>query len=182
MGRPKAMLPFGREPMLARVVRLLGEAVDPVVVVAAAGQALPELPPHVEVLRDRHKNCGPLEGVAVGLRAIASEAEAAFATGCDAPLLLPEFVRRMIELSAGYDIAVPRVDGFDEPLAAVYRTCVLPRAEALLDRGRLRLAYLFDEVPTRRVTADELTDVDPRLQSLANVNSPADYQAALARL
>ena len=176
------MLPFGRETMLARVVRLLGEAVDSVVVVAAAGQALPELPPNVEVLRDRHKDCGPLEGVAVGLRAIAPEAEAAFATGCDVPLLLPEFVRRMIELSAGYDVAVPRVDGFDEPLAAVYRTCVLPRVEALLDRGRLRPAFLFDEVRTRRVTADELADVDPKLQSLANVNTPADYRAALVEI
>ena len=181
MGRPKATLPFGGETMLARVVRLLGEAVDPVVVVTAAGQALPELPPHVEVLRDRRENCGPLEGVAVGLQAIARKADAAFVTGCDVPLLLPGFVRRMVELSGGYDIAVPQVDGFDHPLAAVYRTCVLPRVEALLDAKRLRPAFLFDEVRTRRVAADELADVDPRLQSLANVNSPADYQAALAR-
>ena len=44
MGRPKAWLPFGRELMLPRVVRLLGEAVGPVAVVAAPGQDLPPLP------------------------------------------------------------------------------------------------------------------------------------------
>ena len=182
MGRPKVMLPFGRETMLARVVRLLHEAVNPVVVVAAIGQPLPELSPEIEVLRDRHADRGPLEGLAVALRAIAPRADAALVAGCDVPLLRPRFVRRMIELSAGYDIAVPHVRGFDEPLCAVYRTSILPRIESLLAAGRSRPAFLFDEVPTRRVTADELSDVDPKLQSLANVNTPADYQATLAKI
>src|SRR5262245_3646442 len=34
MGRPKAWLPFAGETMLPRVVRLLGEVVQPIVVVA----------------------------------------------------------------------------------------------------------------------------------------------------
>ena len=38
MGRPKAWLPFGDELMLQRVVRILGEVVNPIVVVAAPGQ------------------------------------------------------------------------------------------------------------------------------------------------
>ena len=40
MGAPKLALPFGPETMLARVVRLLGEACRPIVVVAAPGQEL----------------------------------------------------------------------------------------------------------------------------------------------
>ena len=35
MGQPKAWLPFGGETMLARVVRILGGVVDPIVVVAS---------------------------------------------------------------------------------------------------------------------------------------------------
>ena len=38
MGRPKAWLPFGGEFMLPRVVRLLSEAVSPIIVVASPGQ------------------------------------------------------------------------------------------------------------------------------------------------
>ena len=37
MGRDKATLPFGPELMLQRVVRLLGEAVQRIVIVAATG-------------------------------------------------------------------------------------------------------------------------------------------------
>jgi len=184
MGRAKALLPFGPETMLARVVRLLGEVpgevVGPVIVVAAANQELPDLPGRVEVARDRRADRGPLEGLAVGLRAAGDRVDAAFVTACDVPLLLPEFVGRMIELSAGHEIAVPHVEGHDHPLSAVYRTAVLPAVEALLSAGRLRPAFLFDQFRTRRVTAAELADVDQRLQSLANVNDPTDYQAALA--
>ena len=180
MGRPKLALPFGPETMLARVVRLLGQVVEPVIVVAAVGQELPKLPNSVLVGRDRHPDRGPLEALAVGLRSMADHAEAAFVTACDVPLLMPEFARRMVQLSVGYDVAVPHIDGFDEPLAAIYRTGVVPRIDRLLADGRRRPADLFDQVCTRRVTAAELADVDPDLRSLQNVNSPADYQAALA--
>lgn len=181
MGRPKAMLPFGPETMLQRVARLVGEAVRPVVVVAAPGQELPELGPAVRVVHDRRAGRGPLEGIRAGLETFGDEAEAAFVTGCDVPLVVPDFVRRMVELATGFDVAVPHVGGRDEPLAAVYRTSVLPQIEALLAADRLRPAFLFDQVRTRRVTPDELTDVDPQLASLANVNSPAEYAAVLRR-
>ena len=60
MGRPKASLSFGDELLLQRVARRLGEAVSPLVVVAAAEQALPELPPEVRVVRDQRPALGPL--------------------------------------------------------------------------------------------------------------------------
>jgi len=181
MGRPKETLPFGSETMLARVVRLLGEAVDPVIVVAGQGQELPALPSSITVVHDRQANRGPLEGLAVGLQTIENRAAAAFATACDVPLLMPEFVVRMFDLSAGHQIAVPHIEGYYHPLSAVYRTNVLPQIEALLTADRLRPKFLFEMVPTRRVTADELSGVDLRLQSLANVNGPEDYAAALQR-
>ncbi len=179
MGRAKLTLPFGPETMLARVVRLLGEACEPVVVVAATDGPLPQLPDSVLLARDRRADRGPLEGLAAGLQTLGDRAAAAFVCACDVPLLLPQFVRRMVELSEGCDVAVPHIDGLHEPLAAVYHTSVLPHVDALLGEDRLRLAHLFDRVRTRHVTAEELSDVDPQLRSLRNVNSPAEYHAAL---
>ena len=60
MGRPKAWLPFGPERLLQRVVRLVSTAADPVAVVAAPGQDLPELPRSVVVARDPVSGRGPL--------------------------------------------------------------------------------------------------------------------------
>ncbi len=179
MGYPKAALPFGPETMLARVVRLLGEVVDPLVVVAARDQELPELPVGVRVARDDNPDRGPLEGLRVGLSRLADSADAAYATSCDVPLLVPEFVRRMIELLGACDAAVPVEEGRHHPLAAVYRTSVVPHIERLLAADRRRPAFLYDDVATRRVDVAELREVDPNLHTLANLNRPEDYYAAL---
>jgi molybdopterin-guanine dinucleotide biosynthesis protein A len=179
MGRPKAWLPFGKELMLPRVVRLLGEAATPIVVAAAADQILPYLPAEIEIIRDEEPERGPLQGLAAGLEALRGRADAAYLSSCDVPLLQPAFVRRMVESLGGHDIAVPEVGGFRHPLAAVYRVEVAAIAARLLAEGRLRPAFLFDQARTRIVRPEELADVDPDFRSLRNLNTPAEYEAAL---
>ena len=182
MGSPKALLPFGAETMLQRVVRLLATVVSPIVVVAAAEQSLPDLPPEVIVTRDEQEGRGPLEGLRAGLKALPGTSEAAYVTSCDVPLLVPAFALRMIELMSDADIAVMEFDGFPHPLSAVYRRSTLPHVEALLAEDRLRPVFLFDAVRTRRVQPDEVTAVDPQLLTLRNLNTREDYEQALAAL
>ena len=122
------MLPFGPETMLQRVVRLLGTVVSPIVVVAAETQELPALPPGTILTRDERDASGPLEGIRAGLAALPEGVDAAYITSCDVPLLVPAFVRRMIELADGYDIAITENDGFAHPLSAIYRRAALPHA------------------------------------------------------
>lgn len=179
MGRAKAWLPFAGEIMLPRVVRLLGEAVSPVVVVAAPDQEVPPLPTEVEIVRDEEKGRGPLQGLAAGLKALAGRADAAYLSSCDVPFLSPAFVRRLIDLLGQDSICVPRVGDYHHPLAAVYRLEVVAAVEGLLGEKRLRPVFLFEAVPTRVVTAAELADVDPGFQTLRNLNTPEEYEAAL---
>jgi molybdopterin-guanine dinucleotide biosynthesis protein A len=179
MGASKALLPFGPETMLQRVVRLLGEVVSPIVVVAAAGQDLPPLPADVIVTRDEREGRGPLEGLRAGLAALPPHVELAYATSCDVPMLVPGFVAQMLELSAGHDVAVMEIDGFTHPLSAVYRRSALPHVEALLAQDRLRPVFLFEAVRTRRVSPDEIT-ADPDLRTLRNLNTREEYERALA--
>jgi molybdopterin-guanine dinucleotide biosynthesis protein A len=180
MGSSKALLPFGTETMLQRVVRLLGTVVSPLVVVTASGQTLPSLPATVHLARDEREGRGPLEGLRAGLKALPDAIEMAYVTGCDVPLLVPDFVRRMIELIDDFDVAAPEIDGFTHPLSAVYRRSTLPDIEALLAQERLRPLFLFETVRTRRVQADELRSADPELMTLRNINTRGDYLDALA--
>ena len=180
MGVAKATLPFGPETMLQRVVRLLSMVVSPIVVVAARDQELPELPPATLVTRDEREGRGPLEGLRAGLKALPVTVDAAYATSCDVPLLVPAFVERMIELRGDADIAVMEIEGFTHPLSAVYARATLPRVEALLAEDRLRPAFLFESVRTRRVKPEEMVVADPQLTTLRNLNTREDYLAALA--
>ena len=181
MGTSKALLPFGPETMLQRVVRLLGTVASPLVVVAAADQTLPALPADIIVTRDEREGRGPLEGLRAGLRALPEEVPLAYVTSCDVPLLVPAFASRMIELIGEHDIAVMEIDGFPHPLSAVYRRATLPHVEALLAKDKLRPVFLYGAVPTRRVLPSEMRSVDPDLDTLRNLNTPEDYQDALAR-
>jgi molybdopterin-guanine dinucleotide biosynthesis protein A len=185
MGAPKLAQPFGPETMLARVVRLLGEACRPIIVVAAPGQELPAdvlvRDGGIIVARDRQEGRGPLEGLLAGLSALPVDVDAAYVTGCDVPFLAPAFVRRMFESLGDNSIAVPLVNGFQHPLAAVYRPTLVELIEALLATDRRAPKYLFDTVPTRRVEASELIDVDPSLATLENLNQPEEYLAALKK-
>src|SRR5262245_64205843 len=92
MGRPKAWLPFGPETMLGRVVRLLGEVVSPIVVVAAPGQDVPAVPADVLIVRDPERGRGPLEGLAAGLAALRERVDAAYASSWDVAFVPPAFV------------------------------------------------------------------------------------------
>ena len=180
MRSAKALLAFGAETMLQRVVRLLATVVSPIVVVAAPHQTLPGLPADVTLTRDEQEGRGPLEGLRAGLKALPRSVQTAYVTSCDVPLLVPGFVRQMIDLLGDHDIAVMEIDGFPHPLSAVYRRSTLPEVESLLAKDKLRPVFLFDAARTRRVRPEEMLSVDPQLSTLRNLNTREDYLAALA--
>ena len=182
MGQPKAWLPFGDELLLQRVVRIVGSVVLPVVVVAAPGQSVPELPNAVAIVRDEVEGRGPLAGLAAGLIALAGQVDAVYLSACDVPFLMPAFVRRVVDRLGSHDVVVPRVGGYLHPLAAVYRITAIDTVLALLAADRLRPVFLYDALPTLFLDEADLIDVDSRFDSLRNLNEPADYAAALRDL
>lgn len=179
MGRPKAWLPVGKETMLQRLVRVVGEAVGPVVVVAAEGQEVPELPAGVRVVRDDVDGRGPLGGLAAGLMALHGQCETAYLSACDVPLLRADFVRHIAALAVGSRLTIPLVAGRLHPLAAVYSLDVLPLVSAQLEAGDFRMTRIPELVTTRYLTDADFADVDPELESLRNVNTWAEYEELL---
>jgi molybdenum cofactor guanylyltransferase len=181
MGRPKALLPFGDEVLLQRVVRRLGAVCSPIVVVRAPEQTLPELPPDVSITEDRVTGKGPLQGISAGLSALSGAAEVAFVSSTDAPFVEPALVRLLVRLrGSAYDVVVPKAQGHYHPLAALYGVSVRGEIEALLAEDRLRPFFLFERVRTLVVEEDTLRAVDPELLALRNLNTPADWHEALA--
>ncbi len=177
MGRAKALLPFGPEGLLLRVLRLAGEACAERVVAAAGGQELPPLPDGVTLVRDALPGQGPLEGLAAGLAAC--RAPAAFCTSCDAPFLRPALVDLLFERLGGAAAAQAVVDGFPQPLLAVYRTALAAKATGLVRAGRKRVVFLAEGEEVVRIPEEEVRRVDPDLASFRDCDTPEEYAAAL---
>jgi molybdopterin-guanine dinucleotide biosynthesis protein A len=197
MGVPKAALEWHGSTLLRRTCGVLQRAgLQPVVVVRAPGQDLPPLPAEVEVVDDPREGLGPLQGMAVGLAALADRADSAdvaFICSTDLPFLHAELVRRVLRPfdhpvdGEALDVVLPVARGYPQPLTAAYRTRLAPVVAALVAADRLRPAFIFEAATVLRLDDDalladpELRAADPTLESLVNVNERADYDAARAR-
>lgn len=190
MGTPKAALEWHGATLLHRTVSIVARATSgPVVVVRAAGQDLPDLPPGTLVATDPRAGKGPVQGICAGLSALAGRAEVAFISSTDMPFLHPAFIRRVLRGLSGSagddaaDVCLPIAGGYPQPLAAAYRVSLAHTAERLVKEGLLRPAFLFELCAVRRLDeaallADPLLAVlDPDLDSVVNVNKPAEYAA-----
>jgi molybdenum cofactor guanylyltransferase len=113
----------------------------------------------------------------------------AYVSSTDVPLLHPAFVRAVLNAAAreDVDVALPVVHGYRHPLAAAYRTSLLPAVEKLIEQDRMRPAFLFEQSRVRELSEEDLlrdrdlAEADPELLSVLNVNEPSDYERARAR-
>ena len=174
MGRDKATLTLpvlGGRTLVERTVEVLSARCAPVFVVAAPGQALPDLGEAV-VLRDEARGIGPLLATGRGLRAAAQAGlERAYVSAVD----MPEVSVALVDLLAGYagaDVVLPW-DGRDHYLAGIYRTDLADRIDALVADGARSMRELTETVLTQRVV---LADDTPVRAALTNVNTAADLR------
>ena len=175
MGRPKALLPFNGEPLIVHVVRALKKMFAETVVVAAPDQELPILP--AILARDEVAYQGPVSGIYHGLKTATKEV--CFVTSCDAPFLNLQLIAHLLTQISDYDVVVPYWQERFQPLHAVYRTSVVPLLKNQLEHGELRPIFLYDKVRTRKIPEQEIRRLDSEGLSLLNMNSPAEYDAAL---
>ena len=180
MGTSKAHLQFGAETLLQRIVRIMGEVLDPLVVVAANGQELPNLDAKVMICRDKNEGHGPLEGLAAGLEALKDRCDAVFLSSCDVPFLKKEFILGMTKALGESRMCIPRTEGYFHPLASVYRVDVLSDVLQLLAEKKLRPFFLLEKVNGKIIEETQLKQFDSELFSLKNLNTPEDFQQALS--
>lgn len=186
MGRPKEWLPFGDEPLLTRTCRVLAACAAPVVVLARDRlQDLPPLPPEVEVLVDEQEAPGPLAGLVQGMRHLAERhrfgtGDAMVLTACDQPFLTSTFVAGLAARLGTHSLVMPRRDGTLQPLAAVYRMDLLPIAASMLANGARTPRDLTGAGSPLVLDGPDLDALDPDGLGLANVNTPEDYDRAIA--
>ena len=177
MGRPKALLPFDDEPLIAHIVRRLSRVFAEIVVVAAPDQELPPLP--AALVRDDIAYQGPVSGIYHGLKA--ANREVCFVTSCDAPFLNLMLISHLVSQISDWDVVVPFWEERFQPLHAVYRRSVVALLHEQLERSDLRPISLYPKVRTREIYEDEVRRFDPEGLSFLNMNTPQDYQAAVNR-
>ncbi|HSJ56071.1 MAG TPA: molybdenum cofactor guanylyltransferase [Anaerolineae bacterium] len=173
LGRDKAFLPVGGQPLVAYVVETLSALSDDVIVVANNLEVYEDLGLRARLTRDEERGKGSLMGIYSGLKL--ARHEYALAVACDMPFLNVDLLRYMVGLVPGYDVVVPRDGDLVEPLHAIYGKACLDPMAIQLQAAKRRIIAFFDAVRVRYVEAAEIAQFDPDRLSFVNINTPADW-------
>ena len=178
LGQDKALEIIGNRSLLEWVIFQLSSFNSDIIIVTATKQSFPQLIgyPKLRIVFDTYPNKGPLGGIYTGLAA--SDLFYNLVVACDMPFLNQALLDYMLQLSANFDLVVPRLGYMFEPLHAVYSKGCLAPIEWLLKQGNLRVAELFSLVRVRYVEAREINRFDPKHLSFFNINTEADLKMA----
>lgn len=160
MGRSKTEL------FLDRVAEAARPVFDEVIAVQRAGGETLAI---TTIFDDERDDIAPIFGVG---RALEHAAARAFILAVDHALItsavLSDFRRRFEESPA--NMLVPVWKGIPQPLCAGYGPAILPLIQERIDRRKLALSDLMNEIPVETFVFD-----GPELR---NINTPADLEEA----
>lgn len=174
LGQDKALLMLDGSTLLERALAILRSVAREVLVIGPPERAA--LAGGARVVPDAFPGAGPLGAIATALQA--SEADRVVLVACDMPFLSASLLRYLVSCSEGYDVTIPRTQGFTEQMHAVYHRSCLSAVTEQLAAGDLKIDRFFPGVRVRYVDEPELRAIDPDLRSLWNVNTPEDWAEA----
>ncbi|MBN1579087.1 MAG: molybdenum cofactor guanylyltransferase [Anaerolineae bacterium] len=186
LGKDKTMIEVLGEPLIQRVARTLSALVDQVILVTNCPETLTFL--NLPMVKDIYPGAGTLGGLHTGLDAI--QTTYGLVVGCDMPFLNVDLLRYMISLcqdngqmdSSGYDVIIPRIGNYLEPLHALYaRSCRYAFEKHILSK-QYRIRYAFEGMHIRYIQEREILEYDPQQRSFFNVNTPEDLEQMRALL
>ena len=166
MGQDKALLSLaGRS--------LLDLALDKLRALPLAGApriaaARSDLSAHAAVVADLHPACGPLSGIEAALAASASPLNVFLPV--DIPLLPAHFLLWMLQRAetTGAVMTVPRVNGWPQPLCAVYHRDLLGHITASLRAGDYKVMPVVMAAARAHSSSHPMDIFDVELVSSAN--------------
>jgi len=178
LGYDKVLETVGNRSLLQLVISRVTPFTSEVIIVAVSEPAIPQFIDRLKlrVITDIYPGKGPLGGIYTGL--VTSTSFYNLVVASDMPFLNQALLRYMIQLSANFDLVVPRVGNLVEPLHAVYTKRCLAPIEQMIKQDKLSVSQLFHLVKTRYVEAEETEKFDPKHLSFFNVNTKADLKRA----
>lgn len=176
MQTDKAALAYRGRAQLAEAMQLVAPLVARAFVSVRSDQVDDPLRARFAQIIDRQENLGPIAGILAAQEQYPHVAWLVLA--CDLPFLTAAVLEHLLGARAAARDATAYVsshDGLPEPLCAIYEPASRPKLAAYLARGRQCPRKFLREANAHLIAAP-----DPR--ALDNINTPAEYEAAMSTL
>ena len=178
LGQNKALVSVAGCSLIEWVVDVLRPLVSDLLLVTQAAEPLVTL--DLPTVTDVYPGVGTLGGLHAGLDAMRTEY--GLVVGCDMPLLNADLLCYMMSQASGYDVVMPRIGKYHEPLHALYSKRCVPNIERSILAGRRRILYALSGARIRYIEESEIDRFDPDHLSFFNVNTPEELERARALL
>ena len=165
MGQDKALLPWRNQTLVENIAAKVRDAAGNVSLV---GNPERYSAAHVSCLADHRPGLGPLSGIETAL--LTDCADLNLIVACDLPFLETDWLKSLIRAAANSRsrcVVATDETGRVHPLCGVYHASCLPTVQHALDRGRLKLMELIEELGAEYVEVHA---------PIWNVNTPEEWQ------
>jgi molybdopterin-guanine dinucleotide biosynthesis protein A len=182
-GSDKALVVLAGKPLVLHVINRVSKAVDEVLVVVSSKEQKNKfetiLGEKTNLLIDKNDSQSPLIGAITGFES--AKGEYSLLLPCDTPLVSTQIVQFLLDVCINRRAAIPRwPSGYIEPLQAVYHTkSVLTAAKTALRQGKMNMQSMINNLSgVRYVSTMVLAQMEPKLLTFFNVNTPRDLKKA----
>lgn len=152
-GEDKTLYMFRDRPLIEHVVEAIRPVIERITIIGDASGKFDRLglPSHGDII----SGIGPLGGLHTALKI--ADTDRIFVFACDMPGLNSGLIRHMSYLDIGsHHAIVPVIDGFYEPLHAVYSKTCLGIVEHFIGEGKHQLVKMLKGIDIRVVTEKEI--------------------------
>ena len=170
-GITKANVIIDGETIISRIVTTIRDLFDEIIIVTNKPEEFQKFIQY-KIVEDQFLKAGPLGGIHAALKA--SSDDAIFVFAGDMPFLDKEIISDQINEfnKREYDVYIPKVDKFIEPLHAIYRKSVLNHLERCLSGGKSRAVRDFLSIVN--VGYLHMPKTEKTETAFVNINSPSD--------
>jgi len=174
MGRDKAFLPFGDGLLIERVIEVIRQVTEDVLLITNTPERYQRF--GLPMCSDVIPEAGSLGGIYTGLAH--AKTPHSLCLACDMPFVKPAFLRVLCDTAPEADVVIPKNAEDFQPLCAIYsQTCREPIRQRI-EAGRLKITGFFDQVCVRVIEGDLLARYDPHDVMFFNANTPEEYEQA----
>jgi molybdopterin-guanine dinucleotide biosynthesis protein A len=174
MGRKKAFINVDGNTTIDRILAIFKEVFLEVIIVSNTPEDFSYT--GLKVVTDIIPDMGSLGGLYTGL--VNMNYERCFVVACDMPYISKSLIKYIIDIPR-YDIVVPKIEGFYEPLFACYSRRCTNFVKRQLEAGNLRITDLYSYFTVKEIHENEIKKYDSSMRSLVNINTPEDLTSSL---
>ncbi|WP_449620133.1 molybdenum cofactor guanylyltransferase [Robertmurraya sp. Marseille-Q9965] len=178
MGTNKALLEINGKTVIEKICDELDSIVNNIIIVTNSFEEYQFL--GRKMVEDTWREMGPLAGIHAGLSA--SETERNLIVACDMPFISAELGTILLGQLSVYDAVVPNISSQLHPLFAAYRKDVKKEVEKALEKNKLRIRGIFQNLHVKMLDETELRKLNYDLDEadIFNMNHPNEYEQAKA--